>query len=139
MITITQTYKFSAAHRIENHSKCHHLHGHNYVMTVAVDVDEESDQLVLDCVKLDAVVQPLIDFVSNTYLVSTENIRAKDPYVNIAIDRGDACLLGMLTTSPAHIAEYFALHIRELVFGDVVVTVNDTEASSATYWYGANA
>lgn len=139
MITITQTYKFSAAHRIENHSRCGSLHGHNYVVTVAIDIDQESDQLVLDCVKLDAIVNPLIDFVDAKYLVSTENIRAKDPYVDVAIERGDAAILGMLTSAPEHLAEYFASHIRELTFGDVVVTVNDTEESSATYWSGGNA
>lgn len=137
MITVTRVYKFSAAHRVEGHSRCDRLHGHNYEVAVAVDI-EESEQLLLDCVKLDAVVMPLIDFVSNKYLVSSENISADDPYMDTAIERGDACILGTLTSTPEHLAEYFALRIRELTFGDVVVTVSDTNTSSATYWYGGN-
>jgi 6-pyruvoyltetrahydropterin/6-carboxytetrahydropterin synthase len=140
MITVTKKYEFSAAHMLEGHSKCGHLHGHNYVVTVEVDLEQEQDsqQMVLDCVLLDSVVQPVLDRLAGKFLISTENIRMKNPYINIAVDRSDGWVLGVPTTSPEHLAEYIATNIGELIFGDVTVTVHDTNNSSATYWVGGN-
>lgn len=139
MITITRTYQFSAAHRVEGHTKCNGLHGHNYEVVVQVDSDEKNDgQLVLDCVKIDSVVQPFIDSLDGYYLISQQNMDADDPYARIALDYGDGRILSMPTSSPEHIAEYLAESFQGLMLGDVVVTVHDTATSSATYWCGGN-
>lgn len=139
MITISRIYEFSAAHRVENHPQCGGLHGHNYKVTVEIDVDEEEEQQpVLTCFQLDELVRPLIKNLSGKYLISSENISANDPYALIAMDRNEACIVGVSSTTPEHLAEYFVWSLRGLVPGDVVVTVSDTRTSSATFWSAAN-
>lgn len=139
MITLSRTYFFSAAHRVEGHSKCGRLHGHNYEVVVQVDSDEKNDgQLVLDCVKMDSVVQPFIDSLDGYYLISQQNMDSDDPYVSAAINCREGRVLNVPTSSPEHIAEYLAKSLQGLILGDVVVMVHDTPTTSATYWCGGN-
>ena len=137
MITLTKKYKFSAAHMLEGHPVCGHLHGHNYEVTVAIDYDEDDPQSQLALVNPDSVVLPVLEKIEGKFLISTENIRARNPYVTIAVDRADGWVMGIPTTHVQDIAEYIATNVRELLFGDVVVSVDDG-TQEATFWCGAN-
>lgn len=137
MITLTKKYKFNAAHILEGHPVCGHLHGHSYEATISVDCDETDPQLHLGLVDFDAVVLPVLEKISGKFLISTENIRTHNPYVSIAVDRQDGWVMGIPTTSVQDIAEYIALNVRELLFGDTVVSVSDGD-QEATFWCSAN-
>ncbi len=70
MVTITQQYEFSAAHRLHCESmsdeenrqlfgKCNnrHGHGHNYVLDVELECDANENGRALSLAKIDAIVQ----------------------------------------------------------------------------------
>jgi 6-pyruvoyltetrahydropterin/6-carboxytetrahydropterin synthase len=64
---ITKTFKFESAHQLPNHrGKCANLHGHSYVMQVAVhgyikSGSSTSDEgMVMDFGDLDAIVAPMV-------------------------------------------------------------------------------
>lgn len=137
MVTLTKKYHFSAGHILEGHATCGRLHGHNYEVVVEMDCDETAPQLHLDLVDFDAVILPVLEKISGKFLISTENIRLHNAYVDIAVDRGDGCITGVQTSAVQDIAEYIALNVRELLFGDTVVTVSDGTLQ-ATYWSGTN-
>ena len=137
MFTLTKKYQFSAAHMIEGHPVCGHLHGHNYVVTVSVDYDETNPQMLLSLVNPDSVVLPVLGKISGKFMISSENIKMKNPYVVPAVDRLDGWVMGIPTTHVQDIAEYIATNVRELLFGDVVVSVDDG-TQEATFWCGAN-
>jgi len=136
MVTLKREYVFSAAHLMEGES----LHGHTYVVTVEVDVEETDAQpkLPIDARTIDAVMRTLIGNMGGRLLVSSENVIAQNPYVEVAINENDAFMLDMPTSSPEHIAEYFAREAQDGIWGDVVVTVSDTSGSAATYWRGGD-
>jgi len=142
MNTISRSYTFCAAHRIEGHPKCGRLHGHNYVVTVQLyGIRDSETGMVLDYGLLDEVVKPLIDSFDHRYIVSQSNIRNMDPYINPATFHGDIALSPDLAASTAEcLSDMFAKWIlRRLVEKhghavalSIVVDVQETEKSHAS-------
>jgi len=146
MYTITRKYSFCAAHRIEGHPKCGRLHGHNYEVVVAyAGKILPGDGMLIDYGELDKIVKPIVDSIDHRYIVSRSNHNALDPYAVVAQARGDAFLLD----APASTAEFLARFLWHEVFTDLratiygcarnelVITVNETPKSTATYVYEA--
>lgn len=68
-VTIRRVYYAEAAHRLtagvpEGH-KCRRLHGHRYVVTVAVSGVVQDDGMVVEYADLDRVVRPIIKCVDH--------------------------------------------------------------------------
>ena len=136
--TISRTFTFCAAHRIEGHPKCGRLHGHNYEVEVVLQgkVSPETG-MIIDFGDVDAELKPVIDAMDHRYLVSNGNLNAKDPYAKIAMDTGDMYRLAY----PASTAEYIAAYIHERVCTKLhwtsdrcQVTVQETPRNKATYY-----
>ena len=61
--TIARTYSFEAAHALTHlplDHKCHALHGHSYVVEVAVSADLGGGGMVMDFANLDMAVDPIV-------------------------------------------------------------------------------
>ncbi len=119
MITITKEFSFIAAHRIEGHSKCGRLHGHNYRMEVTLghpkgdlSVPElDISGFVLDFAVVKEVIKPIIDQLDHRYLVSRANVDAGDIYYAAAfttVEHKDDCfLMSVQQTSAELLARWF--------------------------------
>ena len=81
MYSITKDYWFSAAHRLEGHPKCGRLHGHNYRLQVWFTSVDLEDGMVIDFNDVGSLIKDIIGDMDHRYLVSEENIKLKDPYV----------------------------------------------------------
>src|SRR5207302_168404 len=77
MTTIARTYYFESAHRLpllpETH-KCHHLHGHNYKMTVMVRGNLDERGFVMDFAEMDTQILPLIKQVDHKVLNDVQGL-----------------------------------------------------------------
>ncbi len=144
MYTVSRSYTFAAAHRVQGHPKCGRLHGHNYRVEVHLGASElDGQSMVLDFGDLDRVVKPLVDELDHRYIVSASNLAGGDPYYKAAIDCGDVIELDIAATTAECLAEYFHGQIRMLLplifpyFAGLVyylrVSVQETERSVATY------
>lgn len=132
--TISREYWFSAAHRLEGHPKCGRLHGHNYRVVAVLKGETDKHGMIMDYGKMDEVIKPVIDgYFDHRYLVSNENLEARDKYAEMATERGEAADI----FAPASTAECLA----ELLAGIFIkeglpiasVTVDETPKSSATF------
>ena len=136
--TISRTFSFCAAHRIEGHPKCGRLHGHNYEVEVTLQGKVVPQTgMILDFGYVDQVVKPLVDALDHRYLVSNGNLSAGDPYAKIAMDNGDIYMVDM----PATTAEYLAAFIHSRVCNKLnwtrdqcQVTVRETPRNKASYF-----
>lgn len=143
MFTITRRYTFSAAHRLEGHPKCGRLHGHNYVVEVALDCDVLEDSMIIDYGAMDEIIKPIVDAFDHRYIVSRENRDAADPYAEIALRNGDAVDLPSQRSTAECLAKYLFDLIsptsrwagNESFVGVHIcyVRVDETEKSTATY------
>ena len=73
--TISKEFRFDSAHSLPHlpvHHKCHHVHGHSYVMRVFCEGKTEHDHLpnnwVVDYRAIKDVVQPIIETVDHKNL-----------------------------------------------------------------------
>lgn len=69
--TIVRAYAFEAAHALTHlppAHKCHALHGHSYVIEVAVTAELDGCGMVMDFADLDTVVAPLIERLDHSNL-----------------------------------------------------------------------
>jgi len=133
--TISRTYWFSAAHRLEGHPKCGRLHGHNYKVTVSKSGTPGGDGMVLDYGKMDEVIKPLIDnILDHRYLVSRENVLRDDPYQIIALRLGHASELPITTSTAECLAKWLFDEISKSITV-TMVQVDETLRSTATYEY----
>ena len=142
MNTISRSYTFSAAHRIEGHPKCGRMHGHNYRVEVSITGEYASDGMLLDYGKLDEIVKPMIETFDHRYIISQSNILAEDPYINVAIQRHDAVLAPDIRASTAEcLSEMFAKDIQrriierygEDLINSITIDVQETDKSHASY------
>ena len=140
MYSITRTYEFSAAHRIEGHPKCGRLHGHNYKVTVELSSERlDAASMVLDYGDLDKIVKPLIETLDHRYLVSTGNLEADDLYAGIAKYLGDSTELPIPATTAEQLARMLFGWILIGLGGytrrqDLCITVEETPKSTAVYY-----
>lgn len=71
--TISKDFTFEASHRLlnlpEGH-KCANLHGHSYKLTVSLTGDTDTSGFVLDYNSLGEIVQPIVDGLDHSVLVS---------------------------------------------------------------------
>jgi 6-pyruvoyl tetrahydropterin synthase/QueD family protein len=138
--SISRTFTFCAAHRIEGHPKCGRMHGHNYVVTVSLEGQvNNSNGMVIDFGDVDAQVKPLIDAMDHRYLISNANLNAEDPYAEVAIEVGDDYHLNTLHST----AEFIAAHIHDRVCTKLHwtldrcrVDVQETPRNTASFIYG---
>ena len=137
MYNITRRYTFSAAHRLEGHPKCGRLHGHNYVVEVALDCDVLEDSMIIDYGAMDEIIKPIVDAFDHRYIVSRENRDAADPYTEIALRKGDIVDLPAQRSTAEELAKFLFLFIyTKLALRHVnvaYVRVDETEKSTATY------
>ena len=141
MYSISREYAFCAAHRLEGHPKCGRLHGHNYVVTIALEGEPDSRGMILDYADLDKTVKPLIEAMDHRSLVSVSNYTAGDLYAAAAIYKGQAYVLWVEASTAECLAKMLALAVREgltehrpeATVTTVIVTVQETPKSKATY------
>jgi 6-pyruvoyl tetrahydropterin synthase/QueD family protein len=136
--TIKRAYEISCAHQLEGHPKCGRIHGHNYVIDVEVSAEVGAEGWIMDFGVLDArVVKPTLDMMDHMYLVSNENVLSGNMFADMAINAGQAFVLGTDRSTAERISEFLA---REFFVGvakmmplfHVSVTVHETSRSSAT-------
>jgi 6-pyruvoyl tetrahydropterin synthase/QueD family protein len=156
MHIVRRRYEFSAAHRIEDHARCDRLHGHNYVVEVAVTLDygqlettggsaerqRETGFLnergfVIDFGEIDHAVKPLIERLDHRYLVPTG--RAQDVYAQAAQAGGaaeDVVWLDIPSTSAENLAAWFCREVGAALPAGLCVdeiTLWETPRNQAVY------
>lgn len=142
MFSISKSFSFCAAHRLEGHPKCGRLHGHNYSVDVTVSGGMELNGMVLDYGLLKQWISPLFDELDHKYIVSQQNIAASDPYYMAAINSGrgeDIEVLDIPFSTAECLSKYFTQMIRGILkhegYGDleVLVSVSETPNTSACW------
>lgn len=77
MHLIQKSFKFSAAHCLPSlgpTNKCTNVHGHNYVVTVAVESGELNEHgMVVDCAEITKVIAPIIQRLDHSNLNDSFN------------------------------------------------------------------
>lgn len=78
--SITRRYEFDMGHRLASHpGKCHHLHGHRYVLEVTVSAGLDEQGMVMDFSALDEVVETtVIEPWDHRFLIAHD-----DPFVTV--------------------------------------------------------
>lgn len=108
--SITRRFQFCCGHRVFRHeSKCNHVHGHNYVMFVAVESGElDSIGRVIDFSEVKTLLGGWIDrFIDHNFVVFCE-----DP---LALAVAPFCKSGapyIMASNPT--AENMAMHFAEV-------------------------
>lgn len=142
MYTVSKSYSFSAAHRLEGHPKCGRLHGHNYVVEVGLSSKEvDTAGMVIDFADINKLVEPIIDGLDHMYLVSQENINNDGPYWKIAQVEEHARILPIDETTAEMLAVWFYNKFSEKLKEDFLpgtidvteVRVWETPKAHATY------
>lgn len=137
---ITRKVEFDMAHRLPDHEgKCRRLHGHRYVVEVAVEGDVlqsgPSNGMVIDFTDVDAMLDAFVKRFDHFTM-----LYAHDPLFlamqDAGIDTGaqsEYGVLGMLFVPTAeNLAQYFLDTLVRQEFGACEVTVWETPRSSAS-------
>jgi 6-pyruvoyl tetrahydropterin synthase/QueD family protein len=133
MFHISRDYEFSAAHRLEYHPKCGRMHGHNYLLRVEfVAATVDTAGMVRDFAALDNVIKPLVEQLDHHYIISQENIRARDPYVAIANENGDGVQPNIAHSTAELLAKWFGVTIAEAI--EAMRVWRDIKVSEVTLW-----
>ncbi len=152
MHSITKRYDWIAAHRLEFHSKCGRLHGHNYMLDVTVgnpmDFHRGGSGLdefgfIIDFGDLNKIVKPILATLDHRYMVSLDNVDQGCIYLEAAITAArddDIIYLPILQTSAEMLAEHIKTSIETQLAGSkwshvaiLEVRVWETPKASATY------
>ncbi len=75
--------RFSACHFIAGHEKCSRLHGHSYIVRLAVEGDIGPDGMVMDFVVLKRAMREMVDSLDHRVLLP-----GNSKEVEIAVDEG---------------------------------------------------
>ena len=83
MYTITKKVSWCAAHRLEGHSKCHRLHGHNYLAEVAISAEglEPDSGMLMDFGRLKILLAALTEDLDHRYIISQDNHQSNCRYL----------------------------------------------------------
>ncbi len=137
--TISRTYEFAAAHRLEGHPKCGRIHGHNYLVELFIISDHlPKEKWLMDYAQVDAAFKPIINELDHRYIASHENVGVDDPYYLMAKDRNECVELDIARSTAECIAKWLheqfcnTLELMGLVY-NVRVVVRESSKSSATY------
>lgn len=137
--TIERTYEICCSHQLEGHPKCSRIHGHNYVITVAIMADiNPAKGWIMDFGDLDRdVVKPILDQMDHMYLVSLENLEKKNKHALLAIEDDQAFSLGTPQSTAEMISDvlarlFFIELSKHMEVTNCTVTVQETSRSSAT-------
>lgn len=74
--------RFSAAHFVIGHTKCEHLHGHNWSLRVVVDGDEDDRGLIVDFIELKKILKSICEEFDHHLLLPTNNPSLKIVHKN---------------------------------------------------------
>lgn len=120
---ISKTFKFEAAHILPKHpGKCSRLHGHSWVLEVAVNgaINKETG-FVMDYADLKSYVQPIVDQLDHSFLGA-----AGDHYVEFI----PTCLPVVFYPSSENLLTWLATQLYRLNWSRL--TLNETCTSSCT-------
>jgi 6-pyruvoyltetrahydropterin/6-carboxytetrahydropterin synthase len=137
---------FSAAHFVIGHTKCEHLHGHNW--NVAVEVEGEIDKrgLLVDFIELKKIMEKICNAYDHRLLLPSKNSALKrTPGRNTEIfvhgqkfefPRGEVVWLPVVNITVEELARVVANRIVENLrkypnVKKITVTVGETEEESA--------
>ena len=78
---IAKSFHWEAAHRIPWHEgKCKNIHGHSYKMVVELDGETNKKGIVMDFKDLKDMVQPHIQLIDHTTLISVDDQELKEVF-----------------------------------------------------------
>ena len=90
-----KTGGFSAAHFVVGHTRCEHLHGHNWEVKVVVEGEPDERGLVVDFNELAAMLSELCNRYDHRVLIPERNravsIRREDDCVRILVHQREFC------------------------------------------------
>ena len=112
---IEKSFSFSAAHCLRQQAdahKCTNLHGHNYTVTVAVQGDQLSGGMVIDCALIAKAVEPLVSLLDHTNL--------NDHFE--------------WETTSENLAQWFYTRLKLIGIQPAWVEVTETPTITARYW-----
>ena len=140
--SITREYSFSAAHMLLGHPKCGRMHGHNYVVWVAVEPRigplTGLPYWVLDFGELDKYVKPIVEALDHRFILTNARELVIDSWTP-GEGRRDISKINAPSSTAEALAEWFCKEIQhEFEQHDVNVLVTEvavweTERNSATY------
>ena len=128
-ITVTKRFRFYAAHRnTDLCGKCESIHGHCYVLMVAVTAPKRSS-VTIPFAELEAAVSPVIEEMDHSLL-----LWSKDP-ARGALESSGACektYVVPFQTSCENMADHIMRRLQVAGLDVVSLTLQETETSSVT-------
>ena len=130
---IAKSFHWEAAHRIPWHEgKCKHIHGHSYKMIVELEGQTNEKGIVMDFKELKDIVQPYIERVDHTTLISVNDDELKEVF---DAKQWKYYLLPFDSTAE-NLCDYFADLIiknnQELLLANKITTVSVKIAETET-------
>ena len=130
---IAKSFHWEAAHRIPWHEgKCKHIHGHSYKMIVELEGETNEKGIVMDFKELKDIVQPYIERVDHTTLISVNDDDLKEVF---DAKQWKYYLLPFDSTAE-NLCDYFANLIiknnQELLLANKITTVSVKIAETET-------
>ncbi len=130
---IAKSFHWEAAHRIPWHEgKCKHIHGHSYKMIVELEGETNEKGIVMDFKELKDIVQPYIERVDHTTLISVNDDELKEVF---DAKQWKYYLLPFDSTAE-NLCDYFANLIiknnQELLLANKITTVSVKIAETET-------
>jgi 6-pyruvoyltetrahydropterin/6-carboxytetrahydropterin synthase len=76
---VAKEFRWEMGHRLKFHEgKCKHLHGHSYKMMIEFSGDADENGMVIDYYDVKEIVQPYVDKLDHSFLVSDKDIELID-------------------------------------------------------------
>jgi 6-pyruvoyltetrahydropterin/6-carboxytetrahydropterin synthase len=107
--------KFSASHFIPGHDKCGRLHGHSYILHLALYGEKAEDGMVMDFVDLKKALRKIVDELDHRVLLPGKSTavkikRGREVEVTVGAKRyvfpnDDVVILDVAQTSAEELAE----------------------------------
>jgi len=96
----------------------------------------------MDYAQMDAIIKPIVEELDHRYIVSSENLRAKCPYAELALEREEAVRIRVERSTVENMSEWFFMEIRNalvlLDLTDMKVRIDIRESLKSTCTYTAD-
>ncbi len=137
--------KWSAAHIIPNHPKCGRLHGHDYVLSVRIDI-EDNDSIkntlsqqgyILDFGDIKDIAKEVIKEMDHHFLLPIKhnliNINGEDyaEYYGIVLQKNHIFELNVPIVSSENLAKYF----ENIMMRRIGLLISELRAHDKLGWF----
>lgn len=129
---IAKEFRWEMGHRLQCHKgKCFNLHGHSYKLLVELQGGVEKNGMVLDYFDVKEIIEPLVDELDHTVIISKNDVELKGAIEKLKTDY----ILVDFETTAENLCNYFLNKIKSSKLPsnitDITVKVFETENTYA--------